>query len=209
MCAELKHCLGLQTQLYTCRIKCTVITQHRHKPIQCREELPLIKALPISRVSQTKQECTVSMFIFPACPNSVGFKTSRQSYWSVEQIWAKARHALGAHIHCIRAALGFYSHAFKMHTATLQVLLPVSITPPTPIFSHSMRPKMSQDWLASKAFLHSLCATSCLAQFNSARQDTYAMRMTLKSSQFHGSRRKVNFPTQKPLARIFMRDSNV
>ncbi len=35
------------------------------------------------------------------------------------------------------------------------------------------------------------------------------MRITLKSSQFHGSRRKVNFPTQKPRARIFMRDSKV
>ncbi|TNN29314.1 hypothetical protein EYF80_060537 [Liparis tanakae] len=35
------------------------------------------------------------------------------------------------------------------------------------------------------------------------------MRITLKSSQFHGSRRNVNLPTQKPLARIFMSDSKV
>lgn len=33
--------------------------------------------------------------------------------------------------------------------------------------------------------------------------------MTIKSSQFHGSRRKVNSPTQKPLARIFISDSKV
>lgn len=38
---------------------------------------------------------------------------------------------------------------------------------------------------------------------------THAMTMTLKSSQFQGSLRKVKGPTQKPLARIFMRDSNV
>lgn len=41
------------------------------------------------------------------------------------------------------------------------------------------------------------------------RKKTHAMTMTLKSSQFHGSLRKVKGPTQKPLARIFMRDSNV
>lgn len=33
--------------------------------------------------------------------------------------------------------------------------------------------------------------------------------MTTKSSQFHGSRRKVNSPTQKPLARILTSDSKV
>lgn len=38
---------------------------------------------------------------------------------------------------------------------------------------------------------------------------TYAKTMTTKSSQFHGSRRKVNSPTQKPLARILTSDSKV
>lgn len=33
--------------------------------------------------------------------------------------------------------------------------------------------------------------------------------MTLKSSQFHGSRRKVKPSKQKPLARIFISDSKV
>lgn len=33
--------------------------------------------------------------------------------------------------------------------------------------------------------------------------------MTVKSSQFHGSRRKVKSSKQKPLAIIFMSDSNV
>ena len=40
-------------------------------------------------------------------------------------------------------------------------------------------------------------------------ESTYAKTMTTKSSQFQGSRRKVNSPTQKPLARIFMSDSKV
>lgn len=39
--------------------------------------------------------------------------------------------------------------------------------------------------------------------------NTYAKTMTMKSSQFHGSRRKVNSPTQNPLARIFTSDSKV
>lgn len=38
---------------------------------------------------------------------------------------------------------------------------------------------------------------------------THAILMTMKSSQFQGSFRKVNFPTQKPLDRIFMVASNV
>lgn len=38
---------------------------------------------------------------------------------------------------------------------------------------------------------------------------TYAMTITLKSSQFHGSRRKVNACRQKPRARILTRDSKV
>lgn len=40
-------------------------------------------------------------------------------------------------------------------------------------------------------------------------QGTYAMTITLKSSQFHGSRRKVNACRQKPRARILTRDSKV
>lgn len=40
-------------------------------------------------------------------------------------------------------------------------------------------------------------------------ESTYAKTMTIKSSQFQGSRRKVNSPTQKPLARIFTSDSKV
>lgn len=40
-------------------------------------------------------------------------------------------------------------------------------------------------------------------------ESTYAKTMTIKSSQFQGSRRKVNSPTQKPLARILMSDSKV
>lgn len=40
-------------------------------------------------------------------------------------------------------------------------------------------------------------------------ENTYAKTMTTKSSQFHGSRRKVNSPIQKPLARIFTSDSKV
>jgi len=38
---------------------------------------------------------------------------------------------------------------------------------------------------------------------------TYAKVMTVKSSQFHGSRRKVKSSKQKPLAIIFISDSNV
>lgn len=45
--------------------------------------------------------------------------------------------------------------------------------------------------------------------FEKTECSTYAKTMTIKSSQFHGSRRKVNSPTQKPLARIFIRDSKV
>ena len=40
-------------------------------------------------------------------------------------------------------------------------------------------------------------------------QGTYAMTITLKSSQFHGSRRKVNACRQNPRARILTRDSKV
>lgn len=38
---------------------------------------------------------------------------------------------------------------------------------------------------------------------------TYANVMTVKSSQFHGSRRKVKSSKQKPLAIIFISDSKV
>lgn len=38
---------------------------------------------------------------------------------------------------------------------------------------------------------------------------THAMIITLKSSQFHGSRRKVKACRQKPRARILTRDSKV
>lgn len=38
---------------------------------------------------------------------------------------------------------------------------------------------------------------------------TYAMTMTLKSSQFQGSLKKVNGTTQNPRANIFMADSKV
>lgn len=38
---------------------------------------------------------------------------------------------------------------------------------------------------------------------------THAMTMTLKSSQFQGSLKNVNFPKQKPRAKILTRDSNV
>ena len=38
---------------------------------------------------------------------------------------------------------------------------------------------------------------------------TYAITMTLKSSQFHGSLKKVKGTTQNPLANIFIADSNV
>lgn len=41
------------------------------------------------------------------------------------------------------------------------------------------------------------------------RVGTYAMEITLKSSQFHGSLKKVNGPTQNPLANIFIMDSKV
>lgn len=39
--------------------------------------------------------------------------------------------------------------------------------------------------------------------------DPYAVLMTMTSSQFHGSLRKVNFPTQTPRATIFMMASSV
>lgn len=39
--------------------------------------------------------------------------------------------------------------------------------------------------------------------------DTYAIEMTMKSSQFHGSLRNVNPSIQNPRATIFTRDSNV
>lgn len=38
---------------------------------------------------------------------------------------------------------------------------------------------------------------------------TYAITITMKSSQFIGSLRKVNFPIQKPLDNIFNTASNV
>lgn len=38
---------------------------------------------------------------------------------------------------------------------------------------------------------------------------TYAMTMTVKSSQFHGSLKKVNGNRQNPLANIFIADSKV
>lgn len=38
---------------------------------------------------------------------------------------------------------------------------------------------------------------------------TYAMMMTVKSSQFHGSLKKVNGTIQNPLANIFIADSKV
>lgn len=38
---------------------------------------------------------------------------------------------------------------------------------------------------------------------------THAMTMTLKSSQFQGSLKKVNGTTQNPLANIFIADSKV
>lgn len=38
---------------------------------------------------------------------------------------------------------------------------------------------------------------------------TYAMTMTVKSSQFHGSLKKVNGSIQNPLANIFIPDSKV
>lgn len=41
------------------------------------------------------------------------------------------------------------------------------------------------------------------------KEATHAILMTMKSSQFQGSLRKVNCPTQKPLDRIFMVASNV
>lgn len=37
----------------------------------------------------------------------------------------------------------------------------------------------------------------------------YTMTMTLKSSQFHGSLKKVNGTMQNPLAKIFIADSKV
>lgn len=48
----------------------------------------------------------------------------------------------------------------------------------------------------------SRCMSRCVCQ-------THAMTMTLKSSQFQGSRRKVKGPTQNPLASILMSDSKV
>lgn len=44
---------------------------------------------------------------------------------------------------------------------------------------------------------------------NNTNCGTYAIMMTLKSSQFHASRRKVKPSMQKPLAIIFTSDSNV
>jgi len=38
---------------------------------------------------------------------------------------------------------------------------------------------------------------------------TYAMTITIKSNQFHGSLRNVNCPTQNPLAVIFISASKV
>lgn len=75
MCAELKHCLGLQTQLYTCRIKCTVITQHRHKPIHVQRGTASHERITNLGVSQTKLDCTFSMFTFPVCPNFEDFNS--------------------------------------------------------------------------------------------------------------------------------------
>lgn len=41
------------------------------------------------------------------------------------------------------------------------------------------------------------------------KRETYANVMTVKSSQFHGSRRNVKSSKQKPLARILISDSKV
>lgn len=54
--------------------------------------------------------------------------------------------------------------------------------------------------------IHGICSKLNIELDNEA---THAILMTMKSSQFQGSFRKVNFPTQKPLDRIFMVASNV
>lgn len=48
-----------------------------------------------------------------------------------------------------------------------------------------------------------------LSLLSSPSHRTHAMEMTMKSSQFHGSRRNVKSSMQKPLDRILMRDSKV
>lgn len=48
-----------------------------------------------------------------------------------------------------------------------------------------------------------------IVSFEASKKGTYANVMTVKSSQFHGSRRKVKSSKQKPLAIIFISDSKV
>lgn len=48
-----------------------------------------------------------------------------------------------------------------------------------------------------------------ISLLSSPSHRTHAMEMTMKSSQFHGSRRNVKSSMQKPLDRILMRDSKV
>lgn len=56
--------------------------------------------------------------------------------------------------------------------------------------------------------LQGLCRAQSTPR-SSPSHRTHAMEMTMKSSQFHGSRRNVKSSMQKPLDRILMRDSKV
>lgn len=55
------------------------------------------------------------------------------------------------------------------------------------------------------------CVSACVNMCKHAisRAGTYAMEMTIKSSQFQASLRKVKSSMTKPRARILVRDSNV
>lgn len=72
--------------------------------------------------------------------------------------------------------------------------------------------KINKEHTLFSVFIASVQSTDILlsaSELEHATFCTYAMTMTQKSSQFHGSLRKVNLPTQKPRARILISDSNV
>ena len=65
------------------------------------------------------------------------------------------------------------------------------------------------NWLFKNQLTILRVGEPCVETGRASEPSTHAMVITLKSSQFQGSLRKVNSPTQKPRAKIFTRDSNV
>lgn len=79
------------------------------------------------------------------------------------------------------------------------------------IFSFSIQLQWKQNKTNNQKQLDNLkiCIYCTSLSQKIKRRATYAITITLKSSQFHGSRRKVNSVMQNPLANIFINDSKV